>query len=441
MENNIDYTKYLSDFCYNLKYENIPNKTLTTVKYLILDYLSAALAGYRTNKVFNSAAQKVMFGMGGKEESRVLFCDKKLPAENAAFLNAVYAHGADMDDGNRKAMGHVGAHVMPAVFALADSLSSTTKSVFEAIVVGYEMYCRIAAAVQPGLVKRGFHSTGTAGAVACAAACAKLMGLDSDGIYNSMALATTQASGLLIVAESGQSCKPINPAKAAQSGIISAKMVSYGVKSFDNPLQSVKGWFHAMSDSVDYSMLEIKEGKFAVDECYFKPYPSCRHTHCTIEAASALLSEHRFDINDISKVNVYIYQNAIDIAGQIKIPKTDDDSKFSIHYSLACALKKGSFTLDDLDVSSISQDIINTVNKIALTSDASMENRDKGIRGAKLQLIMNDGRTLEKTVLIPKGDPENPFTLDDVTKKLKDCVGDIWSEEVQNRVIDEVMSI
>ncbi len=435
----MDYTKYISDFCYNLKYENIPTGTKTTVKYLIIDYLAAALAGYRTNKVFNSAAEKIVFGMGGCGESRVLFSDKKLPAENAAFLNAVYAHGADMDDGNRKAMGHVGAHVMPAVFALADSLGSDVKAVFEAIVVGYEVYCRVAAAVQPGLVKRGFHSTGAAGAVACAAACAKLMGLDSEGIYNSMALATTQASGLLIVAESGQSCKPINPAKAAQSGIISAKMVSYGVKSFDNPLQSVKGWFHAMSDSVDYSMLEIKEGKFAVDECYFKPYPSCRHTHCTIEAAAVLRSKYGFDLSDIKEVNVYIYQNAIDIAGQIKIPKSDDDSKFSIHYSLACSLKNGSFTLDDLDTSTISEDIIDTVNKITLIPDPSMENRDKGIRGAKLQLVMNDGRTLEKTVLIPKGDPENPFTIDDVTKKLKDCAGVIWSEEKQKQIISAVI--
>lgn len=435
----MDYTKYISDFCYKLKYKNIPEKTIETVNYLIIDYISAALAGYRTNKVFNSAAEKIVFGMGGREESRVLFSDKRLPCENAAFLNGVYAHGADMDDGNRKAMGHVGAHVMPAVFALSDSLASSREAIYEAIVVGYEVYCRIAAAVQPGLVKRGFHSTGTAGAVACAAACAKLMGLDSEGIYNSMALATTQASGLLIVAESGQSCKPINPAKAAQSGIISAKMVSYGVKSFENPLQSKKGWFHAMSDSVDYSMLELQEGKYAVDECYFKPYPSCRHTHCTIEAAYILRSEYGFSLGYIKAVNVYIYQNAIDIAGQIKVPKNDDDSKFSIHYSLACALKHGSFTLDDLNTSDICADILETIEKTTLIPDASMENRDKGIRGAKLELVMNDGRRLEKTVLIPKGDPENPFTLDDVTKKLRDCAGDVWSEEKQKAVIESII--
>ena len=121
-----------------------------------------------------------------------------------------------------------------------------------------------------------------------------------------------------------------------------------------------------MSDTVDYSMMKFEKGVFAADECYFKPYPSCRHTHCTIECAVELLREYRFTLDDIAKVNVYIYQNAIDIAGKIKIPVTDDDSKFSIHYSLATALKKGNFTLDDLKVKGIPKDIINTVEKMKI---------------------------------------------------------------------------
>lgn len=435
-----DYTRIVAEYSADLKFSDISESTLKNIKYLIIDYISAAFAGYNTNRTFSQACSDIYFEMGGKEESTVLFSKKKLPCENAAFLNAVYAHGADMDDGNRKAMGHVGAHVIPAVLSYAEALGNVSeKQVYEAIAVGYEVYCRCAAAVQPGLVKRGFHSTGTAGALACAAACGKLMGLDAEGIYNAIALSTTQASGLLIVAESGQSCKPINPARAAQSGILSAKIVSRGVKSFDNPLQSSKGWFHSMSDTVDYSMMKFEKGVFAADECYFKPYPSCRHTHCTIECAVELLREYRFTLDDIAKVNVYIYQNAIDIAGKIKIPVTDDDSKFSIHYSLATALKKGNFTLDDLNVKGIPKDIINTVEKINLIPDPSMENRDMGIRGARVELFFKNGKTLEKTVLIPKGDPENPFTIEDVKNKFEACSLDLINSEVREKIISSVM--
>lgn len=433
----MDCTKILSEFIYNLKYSDIDLDTKQTAKLLIADYFSACIAGYRTNKIFNEAVLSLMEEIGGTEQSSILFSDKKMPATNSAFVNAVYAHGADMDDGNRKAMGHVGAHVIPSVLALAETLDVSENDILVAIVAGYEVYCRVAAAVQPGLVHRGFHSTGTAGAIACAAACAKLMGLDESGIYNSMAIACTQASGLIIVAESGQSCKPINPARAAQTGIISAKLIKSGVKSFDIPLDSKKGWFHAMSDEVDYSMITSGLGEnYCVNECYFKPYPSCRHTHCGLQAAKELFDEYKN--KKIKKVSLYIYRNAIQIAGQIKQPLTEDDCKFSIHYSLACMLCNGSFGLDDLTLD-YSEEVREMIEKIELIEEQSMENRDKGIRGSKIIIETEDGEIFEKTVLIPKGDPENPFTIRDIREKFAGCSKGVIDEDEVNKLIEKIM--
>ena len=435
-----DFTKDLSRFCAELKYSDLSKKTIETIKLFILDYYAAAFAGYRVNKQFNEACQRLYFEMGGKEESEVLFSDKRLPAENAAFINAVYAHGADMDDGNRKAMGHVGAHVMPAVFALCDAIGESRKErIYEAIVVGYEIYCRCAAAVQPGLVKRGFHSTGTAGVLAAAGASAKLMGLDAEGIYNSIALATTQGAGLLIVAESGQECKPINPARAAQNGIASAKLVSFGVQSFDRPLDSEKGWFHAMSDVVDVDMLKLDKTKLAIDECYIKPYPSCRHTHCAIEAARELYEKEGVRAENIKSARLYIYPNAISIAGQILYPQTDADAKFSIHYCLAKTLERGNYTLSDLEVKNIPPKTKSLIEKIELIPDESMENRSLGIRGAKLELELLDGRVLEKSITVPKGDPENPMQLKDVCDKLYSMAEGVWTREKVSELIEGIV--
>ena len=103
-----------------------------------------------------------------------------------------------------------------------------------------KFFNRIAGAAQPGLYNRGFHSTGIAGAMACGAACAKLMGLDRCGVYNSVSLAAIQSSGLIIIDESGQRCKPINPANAARIGVLSALMAERGLLSSQNPLESQK---------------------------------------------------------------------------------------------------------------------------------------------------------------------------------------------------------
>ncbi len=437
----IHATKILSDFSYNLSYDDLSAEVVETTKKYIADYFAAAFAGIKVNTVFNDAVNSVVLDMGGKEECDFIFSSKRLPAPNAAFLSACYAHGADMDDGNRKAMGHVGAHVISAVLTLAQTLSVSGKDIITAVNVGYEVYNRVAAAVQPGLVHRGFHSTGTAGAIACGAACAKLMGFDADGIYNTMALSAIQASGLIIIAESGQSCKPINPANAAKTGIISARIIEKGVRSSEFPLESKKGFFHAMSDDVDESMITDGLGEiFTICESYMKPYPSCRHTHCGIECAVAIRSQLPKDAK-VKAIKVYIYKNAIDIAGQITVPKVTDDAKFSVHYSLAVALQRGHFNLSDLDISNIDDELLGLIDAIELIEDPSMEIRDEGIRGCKVVVVLDNGEEYEKTVLIPLGDAVNPLSWQDIREKLRGCSEGLLTEEQQNKLMDNIISL
>ncbi len=420
-----DTARVISEFAAALIYEQIPQEVIDTAKMYIADYCAACFAGIAVNRRFNGAMLDIAIGMSSEGDASVFELDRKLPAENAAFMNAVYAHGADMDDGNRKAMGHVAAHVMSAVFALAESLGDQEWSeVLSAIIVGYEVYNRVGAMAQPGLVHRGFHSTGTAGAVACGTACAKLIGLDAEGIYNALGIAAVQASGLIIIAESGQSCKPLNPANAAKTGIISARLAAAGIKGPFLPLESKKGWFHAMTDDIHYEMLDDLGAVFTICESYLKPYPSCRHTHCGIEAAINIrgeMLERGIGIKDIKNLRLYIYENAVQIAGQIKIPKTPDDAKFSIHYSLAVAIVTGNYTLDSLE-QEITSEIRDIIDKIELIPDASMENRVSGIRGSKLVAEFTDGSMIERTVLLPKGDADNPFSWNDMRRKLEACM-------------------
>lgn len=443
----IKVTELLSNFAATLQCEDLSEEVISTTKMYIVDYFAACLAGYKVNKKLNGAMLNIFENMGGKEEAKVMFCDCKIPVENAAFMNAIYAHGADMDDGNRKAMGHVAAHVMPAVFALAETLEVTWADVLVAINVGYEIYNRVAAAAQPGLAHRGFHSTGTAGAIACGAACAKLMGFDSEGIYNSMAIAAIQASGLFIITESGQACKPLNPANAARVGILSAKLTSCGVKGPENPLENHKGWFHAMTDKVDIEMITEGLGEvFTICESYLKPYPSCRHTHCGIDCAldirKQIIDKYGIiELEKIKQIEVAIYPNAIRVAGQIKVPASLEDAKFSIHYSLAVALMKGRFCLEDLSISDMCDEIRLLIHKIVITEDPTAENVKEGIRGSRVTVTMLDDSRFVSSVLIPKGDATNPFTWTEMRMKLNNCAEGVLTVTEQEELISYIRNI
>ena len=416
---------------------SLTERDIDQLHTLIIDFFAAAYAGYSQNREFIQAVEKAVFSQGGREESCVFFQGKKYSARSAAFMNSVYAHGAELDDGNKKAAGHAGVHVIPAVFALADKLQSSGEDVLLALAVGYEAFIRIASAAQPGLVRRGFHSTGTAGTLACAAACAKLYHLDAQGIEDAIALATTMSGGLLSYGDSRPAIKPLNPGKAAENGLFAAMLAANGIQGPTEALEGPNGWFHAMTDKVNTDCLDGTD-HLLLHDCYFKLYPSCRHTHCGIDAATIL--HDRVDPDEIETVRMYVYPNAIKLAG-IKYPKDKDETKFSIYYTLACALLNGRYGTADMDPPDLSEHIVNIIEKTQLIPDEAMEDRSKGIRGARVEISLKNGTTLKETVPVPKGDPENPLSREDIILKLKVCASGKREKEELNNLISCILSI
>ena len=407
------------------------------LRLLITDFFAAACAGYRINRRFNEAVEQSLLPQGGAAESRLLFREGAAPARIAAFLNAVYGHGAELDDGNKRAAGHAGVHLIPAVFALADKLGSSGEDVLLALATGYEAYIRISSAAQPGMVQRGYHSTGAAGTLACAAACARLYRLDAQGIEDAIALATTMTGGLLSYGDSRPEIKPLNPAKAAENGLFAAMLAAAGVQGPTEALEGKNGWFHAVTEQYDPEMLK-GGSRLLLHDCYLKLYPSCRHTHCGIDAAIALHA--RLDPDKVEHVRVYIYPNAIKLAG-LRIPKTPDETKFSVQYTLARALRNGSYGIADMDLRCLTPDVLALIEKTELIPDDTMEDRAKGIRGTRVEVETSDRGVLRETVLTPKGDPERPLSAADVREKLRVCAGDLISRETQDRLAAAISRI
>lgn len=427
-------TKLVQDL---LRIQNLGEVDKEQLQTLIIDFFAASYAGYKQNRVFNNAVESVVYQQGGVEESTVFLQKEKYPVRLAAFMNSVYGHGAELDDGNKKAAGHAGVHLIPAVFALAEKLSSDNEDVLIALATGYEAYIRISSAAQPGLVNHGFHSTGMAGTLACAAACARLYHLDALGIENAIALATTMTGGLLSYGDSRPAIKPLNPGKAAENGVFAAMLAYEGVQGPTESLEGPNGWFHAVTDEVDESCLK-GSNHLLLHDCYFKLYPSCRHTHCGIDAAIVL--HERVKAEEVGEVNVYIYPNAIKLAG-IKIPKNRDETKFSIQYTLACALINGSYGIVDMDPPRLTKNVLALIGRIHLIPDAAMEDRERGIRGTRVEIVKKNGEVLKETVLVPRGDPEKPLTRVDIIEKLRVCAQGQADEETLMRLVKAIESI
>ena len=434
-------TERIAERCAALSYTDLAPLDVDAAKRCILDYLAAATAGYRINEPFNHALYRIASMGQDRPESTVLMYGAQLSSADAAFMNGALAHGADMDDGYRTAQGHPGACVLPAVLALAQTNGAKGRDVLTAIAVGYEMYARLGTAINPYHARCGFHTTGTVGTVAAAAAAAKILHMDAQKTLNSICLGCMQAAGLLEVVEHGQQAKPLNTARAAQAGVMSALWAQAGAVAPETALDGNQGFLNAFSENRAQAIRDLSAfgDPLLVSNGYFKPYPSCRHTHGAIDLAIALRSENEFSIENIESVTVFLYGHGIRVTGNIVEPRNAEEAKFCLRYTIGVALACGSFSLQHLDVeNTLTPQIRRLMKLVQIERDDVLEDKQLGIRGARIRISMKNGHVFEDRVMRPRGENPNPLTWEELTAKLSECAGRRLTSEQQRHIVSLV---
>ena len=273
---------------------------------------------------------------GGAPKASVIGHELRLPALSAALVNGAAAHALDYDDVNMAMPGHPSVAILPALLALAELRRSSGHAVATAFVAGYETTCRIGAALQPGHYNLGFHSTGTIGSFGAAAACARLLGLDAETTAIALGIAGTQAAGLK--SQFGTMCKPFHAGKAAQCGLLAARLAARGFSSRTDIVECVQGF--ALTHGPDFApaaALAEPEGGLHLFANLFKYHAACYLTHAPIECARRLREDHRLEPDAIAGITLRLDASCERVCN-IPAPSDGLQSKFSLRQTVAMAL-------------------------------------------------------------------------------------------------------
>ncbi len=410
-----------ADFITELSYAHLPGEVVVQAKERILDTIGVSLAGYALID-FPRLVIDWVRETGGIEQATIIRTVGKFPAVNAALANGACAHGIDMDDGHRFGALHPGAVVVPAAIAAAEITNASTEQLIAGVVAGYDVMIRIGMAINPSSLRRGFHATGIAGVFGAASAAAAIMKLDHDQTKGALGLAGLQASGLLEVNHDdiGARVKPINPARAASSGLMSAIFAKKGAFGPAAIFEGEGGFFRAVADEVKEDLLTRGLGHiYEITNTYIKFYASCRHTHSVIDAALAAGGTGPVRPEQIDKIRVETYQAAITLAGIVD-PSTVAAARFSITFSVALALTKGNAGADQYSEENV-RDV--RIHELAHRVELSVGERWEKVypqeRGAGVTIYWNDGRITKSEVALAKGEPENPASSDEIYRKFE----------------------
>jgi 2-methylcitrate dehydratase PrpD len=396
-------TKKFADFVVDVNYNDLPEDVVKKVKLCFLDFLGVTLRGSKeksslaVNNIINKNNESTVIGHG---KSGVL---------DSALANGIAAHSLDMDDGSRMAQLHPGACVIPAALSICESYNKNGKELISSIIAGYEIAISLGILANPEHRNKGFHSTGTCGTFGAAAAVCKALSLDKNQTINALGLAGTQASGLLESDHAGSMGKHLHAGKAAQSGILSALLAKEGFTGASTIIEGKEGFLSAMADFNGKKQLDL--GNFHILNVYFKKYPVCRHLHSTIDATLEIIKKNDLKAEDIHKIIVKTYKIAANHNNYN--PESTEALRQSLPLSLAIALKNRDLNLDNLE---INRDIAEISSKVVIECSENLDDLYPNKRSSEVTIHTNT-QSYYSRVDLPKGEPENQFTEEELQKK------------------------
>lgn len=408
-----DILETITDWAAKLTWDDLPGEVRERASFALTDTVATMVGGAPTK----AAMIALNFAAAATGTAPLVARGAGSTPANAAFGNAVAASALDFDDGHYLAGAiHPGSVVVPAVLAVPGADTSVSDALL-AQVVGYEIALRAAALLWPKHEADHYHATGCAGAIGAAAAAAKLVGLDADGIARAIKIAWVHAPmstfGTPMVKES--------IGWGSSTGVAAAQLAEAGFmrlpEGYEVPANEVlpPSPFHQAGAAEDPFVTSIGS-RFEVMHTYFKSYGACRYTHAAGAGFQALLAEHRIDPRQIERVQVATHQAATFL--DEVAPQTIETAQYSFPFVLGALALWGAAGAQEMDASRLEDpERLAFAAKVSLEHDADLDEFYPARYPSRVEVVTTDGRSYSGVYLDAPGDPGTAFGADELREK------------------------
>ena len=436
------YTRDLVEFVAAL--DDLPAEVSDRARYLLLDYLGVAIRGSRVES--SQPVYRMIERMGPAGCATMIGVGARTSPGYAALANGTAAHSVELDDTHNAGSIHLGVVMFSAAFALAETLEDVTaRQFFSAVTAGYEVAARVAMAVQPrehyGL---GFHPTSTCGVFGAAVTASKLLKLSSGEVLSAVGIAGSMAAGSLEFLAEGAWTKRLHPGLAAQNGIQAAMLASEGFRGPCRILEGRDGFLAGYSRNPEPERLTSELGQsFAILSTAVKPHACCRYMQGPIDALLDIVSAHDIRPERVRKIEVAVLDAGWSLVAEPRAqkynPKSVVDAQFSMPFGAAVAVIFRAAGLDQFtEENTRSANVRKMMDKVVIVKDSRIEENFPEEWAARASIQLEDGRSYEKFVRHPKGDPQNPLTWTELVAKFHSLAGAVLPATQCDKIVEQV---
>jgi 2-methylcitrate dehydratase PrpD len=424
-DKSIGMTKRLAEFIVNTESSEIPDTVFEHAKVAFMDWLSVALAGM-DDPLVDKLLQYADL-MGGKEQATILGNGAKRSLAQAALVNGAASHALDYDDTLWRFLGHPTVTLFPAILSLSEFKGLSGSDVLTAYLIGLKVGSVVATCAGDDHYMSGYHGTSTIGSLASAAACSRLLRLDTQKTVFALGIAGTQAAGLKRVF--GTMCKPFHAGRASEVGLMAALLADSGFTSAEDILEGPSGFFQALRGAVDENVLDTLGKTWDIEELAQKYHASCHATHSPMEAAWSTFEKEDLSVSDVKSITVHSSELGLSAAFRTEA-NTGLEGKFCIPYCVANALLRG---IGSTGLQAFTEEKVNDpkikdlMAKITTIQDPEMTGMD-----ARVEVETNDGKVYSAYSDILNEVPELEEKITKIKEKFTDlCEPILGGEKTQ----------
>lgn len=438
-------TAELSAFTADLKLSALPPEIVTRARFLVLD-LVGNIVRARHDAESTASFLAAVRAIGMASGNCGVFGDSaRYTPAGAAFLNGALAHSLDFDDTHAAGSLHPGAPVIPAALAAGEMVGASGADVLAGIIAGYEITCRVALALPAGEhYDRGFHPTATCGAFGAAAAAARVFGLDAAGVEGALGAVLSHCAGSLQFLVNGAWTKRSQVGWAACNGLMAATLVKEGFKGPTEALEGKHGFMRAYAPNPTPERAVQDLGSvFELMNTAVKPYPSCRYGHAGIDAALMLRAANDLRPEEISAVKLGLPKSGMLLIGAPADKKANPqnvvDGQFSGPFVISAALATGAMGWDSY--AGLNDPVIRgMLPKVACEFDPEIEAEFPTNMSGKLTIEAR-GQTFVQKVVVPKGEPSNFLTENELRAKFHGLADAVLGDDRAAKLASAVLGI
>lgn len=441
------YTQIIADYLSDLKYENIPEDVVERAKLVTLHTIGAAIAATRTEAGKNIVEIAKTLGDGGKTAT-IIGDGTKVGLGNAVLASGTLADLLDWED--CAWTGHPSAGAVPTGLAVSEAYHKSGKDYITALVGGYDVYQRIAMAVQPSPERFeqgwGLHCWQI---FAPASVAGKLLDIKGEKMNQLLGAAGHMTPiAIDLIHSSFSDFYHYTHGLTAQSAVECAMITEKGISTLMGVLEEDTGYYFGVSDQCDWDWYDKELGsRYMIMELMLKNWPVNMWIQTPMDMIHSIRTKHNIDPDEIKLIEVSPF-----------IPNRSEDSpadgydsmvaaQFSIPFCMAMYLKGPKVGTEWLDEKYLRDpEILKMASKVKGIGETSLisSNFDMFQKGSypayAMRVTMEDGTVYEESVQYPKGHPKNPYTRQECIDCFKLATGDVMSEEKQDALCDLILN-